>query len=347
MGDIGPGQWSRRDFLAKMALAGASAAIGCWPETGSAAVEPPPETTTLRLRYWDSACWAPFYLAEPFLREEGFTDIRYLAGPGTELVNMFKQGLVDLSPEFSVQGMYNIENSESPHQFISGLHVGCYALVGSARIRSVRDLKGKTVWAGLVEYGGPHIFFTAIVSYVGLDPRKDIKYVWVKKDEAVELFRTGKIDAFMNFPPGPLELIAQGYGHLLVDTNVDKPWSQYFCCMVSARRDFVKNNPIATKRALRAILKGVDHVSRDPALATREMLDRKIIKPRDEKYVLQSLKEIPYGRWREYNPEDTVRFYSLRMRETAMMKSHPQQFIDRNTNWSFLKELKRDFRMSW
>ena len=93
------------------------------------------------------------------------------------------------------------------------------------------------------------------MAYVGLDPRKDIKYVWVKKDEAMDLFQEGKIDAFISFPPGPQELIAKGIGRLLVDTNVDKPWSQYFCCMVSGQSDFIKNNPIATKRALRAILK--------------------------------------------------------------------------------------------
>lgn len=335
--------WSRREFLGRLAVTSAATALGCWPATGTTAIEPPPETRTLRLRYWNPACWAPFYLAEPLLREEGFTDVRYLAGPGTELVNMFKQGLVDLSPDFSVQGMYNIETQGSPQIFLSGLHVGCYALIGSERVRSVRDLKGKTVWAGSVEYGGPHSFFTAIVSYVGLDPRKDIKYVWVNKEEAMDMFQKNKIDAFMSFPPGPQELMAKGIGRLLVDTNVDKPWSQYFCCMVSAQSDFVKNNPIAAKRAVRAILKAVDIVARDPELATRELLARKIVKQAEEKYVLQSIKDIPYGRWREYNPEDTIRFYALRMRDTGMMKSTPRQFIDRHTDWRFINELKKEF----
>lgn len=339
--------WSRREFLGGVALTGAAAALGWWPATGTASTGPPLETTTLRLRYWDPACWAPFYLAEPILREEGFTDIRYIAGPGTELPEMFKQGRVDLSPEFSVLSMYNVETQGSPLKFLSGLHVGCYALIGSDRVRSVRDLKGRTVWAGSVQYGGPHLFFSAIVAYVGLDPRKDIKYVWVKKDEALDLFQNNKIDAFISFPPGPQELMAKGIGRLLVDTNVDKPWSQYFCCMVVGRSDFVQNNPIATRRALRAILKATDMVSRDPAAATRELLSRKIIKVRDEKFVLQTLKEIPYGRWREYNPEDTIRFYALRMRDTGMLKTNPQQFIAQHTDWRFINELKRDFRMSW
>ena len=91
----------------------------------------------------------------------------------------------------------------------------------------------------------------------------------------MDMFREGKIDAFISFPPGPQELMGRGIGHLLIDTNVDKPWSQYFCCMVSGQSDFIKNNPIATKRALRAILKAIDLVARDPELALRELLARK------------------------------------------------------------------------
>jgi NitT/TauT family transport system substrate-binding protein len=256
---------------------------------------------------------------------------------------MYKKGFIDLSCGFSVVDMYNMETENAPYKFLSGFHVGCYALIGSNRVRSVRDLKGKTIWAGSLENGGPHLFFSAIVSYVGLDPRKDIKYAWVKKDEAMALFNEGKIDALISFPPGPQELMAKGIGRLLVDTNVDKPWSQYFCCMVSGRSDFVKNNPIATKRALRAVLKAIDLVARDPAPALRELRARNIVKQKDEKYMLQTLKEIPYGRWREYNPEDTIRFYALRMRETGMIKANPRQFIDQHADWRFINELKKEF----
>ncbi len=335
--------WSRREFLGGLALAGSAAMIGLRPNVGLAAVDPPPETKTLRLRYWNPACWAPFYLAEPLLREEGFSEIRYVAGPGPELANMYKSGMVDLSPDFSALAMFNLETLQAPMKFLSGLHVGCYALIGSERVRSVRDLKGKTVWAGEVENNGPHIFFSAIVAYVGLDPRKDIKYVWVKKDEAMRKFQDGKIDAFISFPPGPQELLAKGIGRLLVDTNVDKPWSQYFCCMVTGQSDFIKNNPIATRRALRAILKAVDIVARDPELATRELLERKIVKESEQKYVLQTMKDIPYGKWREYNPEETIRFYALRMRDIGMMKSTPKHFIEQHTDWRFVNELKKEF----
>ena len=42
-------------------------------------------------------------------------------------------------------------------------------------------------------------------------------------------------------------------------------------------------------------------------------------------YALQTLKEIPYRKWREFDPEDTVRFYSLRLREAGDDQVQPQQ----------------------
>ena len=339
--------WSRREVLGGLALTGAAVALGWRPELVTAAVEPPPETTRLRIHKGKPACWVPLYVAEPLLREEGFTDIQYVFGHGPEVGKMTKEGLIDLSPGFSAAAMYNLEHQQHPLKFLTGLHVGCYALIGSARTRSVRDLKGKTVWAGAVQNDGPHLFFSAIVAYVGMDPRTDVNYVWVSKDEAIRLFRDGKIDAFMSFPPGAHELMREGIGHLLVDTNVDKPWSQYFCCMVSGYNDFIKKNPIATRRAVRAILKANDIVARDPEMATRILIGKNVIKDSDYQHTLPELKRIPYTKWRDYNPEDTIRFYALRMRDIGMIKSNPQQFIDQHTDWRYLKELKKEFGITW
>ncbi len=338
--------WSRREFIGGLALTGTAAVLGWRPEPVMAAVEPPPETTRLRIRRGDTACWAPMYVAEPLLREEGFTDVEYVFGQWTDIAKMCRECAIDLTPGFSVSTMLNLEQQQPPLKILSGLHVGCYALVGGKGTRSVRDLKGKTVWAGAIKNDGPHLFFSTIVAYVGLDPRTDIHYAWVNKDEAMRLFREGKIDAFISFPPWPHELIEQGIGHLLVDTNIDKPWSQYFCCMVSGQSYFIKKNPVATKRALRAILKANDIVARNPRLATRILIEKKVRNESEYKSILQALKDIPYGKWREYNPEDTIRFYALRMRDIGMIESNPQQFIDQHTDWRFMNELKKEFRIT-
>ena len=59
---------------------------------------------------------------------------------------------------------------------------------------------------------------------------------------------------------------------------------------------------------------------------------------------LFSPNEVPYNRWREYDAEDTVRFYSLRLHEVGMIKSSPQKIISQGTDWRFLNELKRELK---
>jgi len=61
-------------------------------------------------------------------------------------------------------------------------------------------------------------------------------------------------------------------------------------------------------------------------------------------YALQAMQEIPYKRWRDYDPEDTVRFHALRRHEAGMIKASPQKIIAQGTDWRFLKELKRELK---
>jgi NitT/TauT family transport system substrate-binding protein len=59
---------------------------------------------------------------------------------------------------------------------------------------------------------------------------------------------------------------------------------------------------------------------------------------------LQTLRDIPYAKWRELDPEDTIRFFSLRLREGGMIKSSPQKIITNGTDWRFLNEIKRELK---
>jgi NitT/TauT family transport system substrate-binding protein len=152
----------------------------------------------------------------------------------------------------------------------------------------------------------------------------------------------GNVEAFMGFPPEPQDLRARRIGHVLVNSNVDRPWSQYFCCMVAAHRPFVQQHPVATKRALRAIMKGTDVCAVEPGRAVRLLVDRGRT-PRED-LMRQVLQDIAYHRWRDYDPEDTVRFYALRLHEVGMIKSIPQKIIAQGTDWRFLNELKKELK---
>jgi NitT/TauT family transport system substrate-binding protein len=96
-----------------------------------------------------------------------------------------------------------------------------------------------------------------------------------------------------------------------------------------------------------AILKANDLVAQDPAMAAKLIIDKKIRPPALEKPLAQAFREIPYGKWRDYNPEETIRFYALRLRELGMTKYSPNEIIAQNSNWSFLNSLKSELGMTW
>jgi NitT/TauT family transport system substrate-binding protein len=146
----------------------------------------------------------------------------------------------------------------------------------------------------------------------------------------------------MTTPPFTQELCAKKIGHVVVNSTIDKPWSQYFCCMIIGNREFVRKHPVATKRAVRAILKANHICALEPEPIARFLVDKGYTK--NYEYALQTLKDIPYGKWREFDPEDTVRFYSLRLNEIGVIKSNPQKIIAQGTDWRFLRELKKELK---
>jgi NitT/TauT family transport system substrate-binding protein len=129
---------------------------------------------------------------------------------------------------------------------------------------------------------------------------------------------------------------------MVVNTTLDRPWEQYFCCMVTGNQAFVRNYPVATKQAVRAILKAADICALEPDRAAQSLMAGGVAKRYDD--ALQTMQEIPYQRWREYDPEDTVRFFALRLHEAGMIKSTPQRIIAQSTDWRFLTELKRELK---
>jgi NitT/TauT family transport system substrate-binding protein len=183
-----------------------------------------------------------------------------------------------------------------------------------------------------------------IAAQLGFDPTADFDRV-SDTDPAVdplELFAQGKIDAYLGFPPHPQELRSRGFRNILVSTALDRPWSQYFCCMLFGNRDYVRKHPVATKRAMRAILKAADFCAAQPQRAARLLVDRGFV-PRYD-YALQTLNDVPYDRWREYDAEDTLRFYALRQREIGLIKATPQQIIGGGVDWRFFNELKSELK---
>src|SRR5712691_1686279 len=240
---------SRRRMLATLSSAAAAGLIG---GAKASAQEAPPETTTIRLGKIPGICIAPQYVAEELLRTEGFVNVQYVELPVNSYTG-FAAGKIDISMAFVAPYIIQLD-AGLPLVLLGGVHAGCYELFGTERVKAIRDLKGKTV--AVPELGSAHhIFVAAMAAYVGIDPKRDINFVIYPAAESMQLLAEGKVDALMGFPPVPQELRDKKIGHVIVNSGLDRPWSQYFCCLVAANQEFVRKHPVATKRALRAILK--------------------------------------------------------------------------------------------
>jgi len=328
----------RRAFLSGVSAMGAGSWVGLRPR--GAGAEPPPETTRLRLLKTASVCWAPQYLADDLLRAEGFTDVTYVDFPGGPVSEFLAAAKADISLNFVGPNLIRLDQGD-PVVFLAGVHVGCFEVIATERVKRITDIKGKTAGVATIN-GAEHVFFASIAAQVGLNPQKDITWVVNPPEDSVRLLIEGKIDAFLGFPPTPQELRAKKIGHVLVNSAVDRPWSQYFCCLATSSREFVRKHPVATKRALRAILKAADLCAQEPERAARGLVDRKYMSRYD--LALQVLKELPYNRWRDYNPEDTIRFYALRLHEAGMIRSSPHKLIAQAADWRFFNELKKELK---
>src|SRR5262245_48352781 len=286
--------WRRRDFLTRSALAGAAGLLGVRPEP--IAAEPPPETTRLRIATGRSLCTAPQIVAEELLSSEGFTERQYLRkGTIREIETALASGEADVGLHFAAPLAVRLDAGD-PIVILAGSHVGCFELFGTNQVHTIRDLKGKTVAVPELQTG-PITFVSSMAVYVGLDARQDINWVAHPPAVAKRLLAEGKIDAYLGFPPEPQELRATRVGRVGVSSAGDRPWTNYFCCLVTAHREFVRKYPAATKRAVRAIVKGADVCAAHPDRAAQALVDQGVTDQYET--ALQVMKELPYGKWRE------------------------------------------------
>jgi NitT/TauT family transport system substrate-binding protein len=333
---------NRRHFIA--GLAAGTAGLVAAPRLALA--EPAPETTSVRLGRWvgGAYCWESLYLAGELLRADGMTDVQYVQGDQKYFDSSEWIAAGEIDFDFNMPTMH-IRGVEAgvPLKILAGVHSGCWELRANDRINSIADLKGKRmgVWA---MNDHPQVFLQLLINYVGLDPNRDVEWVVgvQKNGSLMQNFIDGKVDAFLVDTSQYSEVRAKNIGHTVFANLVDRPWSQYFCCMVAGRSAYVDKYPVATKRVLRAILRSAEFCAANPTAAARAVVDRGFLPSYD--VALTTLQNTGQDKWGEYDAEDSVRFYALRMLETGMIKSSPQEIIAKGTDFRFSDEIKRELK---
>ncbi len=337
MSDLLLDRVTRRRFLGNASALGAASLLGL---SRAASAEPPPEVTKIRLVDLKGICLAPEYVAEALLRLEGFSEVEYVEMRQNTAPDMLLANRADITA-WTPPGLLSDLDAGKPFVALAGFHGGCYELFAHERVRTIGDLKGKRIAVSAIG-SAEYYFIAAMVAYVGVDPRKDIEWVVSSYDGMMDAFVEHKVDAVLAFPPQPYDLRMRKAGRTLVNTGQDRPWRQFVCCMIAARKEFVTQHPVATKRAVRAILKATDICAQEPERVARYLIAR----GHESRYevVLEAVKSLGYGNWRSYDIEDSLRFYGVRLHEAGLIKANPQKLIAQGTDLRFLNELKRELK---
>lgn len=336
--EIGMRTYNRRQFGISLAGAATTSLLFSGPVL---AADHPPEIKTIRLKKSVAICFAPYYVIEAFMHAEGFDHVEYVAAEhSAESAEMLDSGELHFDLDFAGQLVHDLDNGRQITA-LGGLHVGCYELFAKDSIQTISDLKGKRVAINDFHWG-EHLYISIMAAYVGLDPERDIEWVTSESGPPLETFAEGKADAFLGFPPEPQILRARGKTRVILNTILDYPWSEYFCCVMFGNSSWVREHPFATKRFLRAMYKASDFCTANPAKAAQQLVDGGYAERYD--YALETIDAIPYDLWHEYSAEDTMRFYALRLHDAGMLENSPNKLIAAGTNWRFLNELKRELK---
>jgi NitT/TauT family transport system substrate-binding protein len=337
----------RRTFLGAM---GAALATACAPSasTGKTAAPSvgPLETTTIRIAL-TPPCDPWYWLSEPFLREEGFTDIQYGAtgGPG--------EGTAEFGVIYG-NGLVAAVDAGAPVIAVAGAHTGCIELWARPGINTIADLRGKRIAintktltvAGNTATDLFYGFFVSLLAYVGMQPG-DANFIEIGADKSVNAyFVDGKADAILTAgAAGPvLHGTKDNPGRVILDTAADKPWSQNYCCLLVTNREWARANPVAVRRATRAILRSVDAGKRDLRATAKVAIERGAYNGTPaitEQVVYDVIKDQSFD-WRDYDPEETVRFFALRLGDAKLIKKTPAQIIADGTDFAYFRRLRTE-----
>jgi NitT/TauT family transport system substrate-binding protein len=300
---------------------------------------PPPETTSIRLTA--GSCDSAIFGAERYLREEGFTDVQIsdantytaMAAGNAHIGNSFP-------PPF-----FNAVESGPKVVSLGGLHPGCVEIWAQPNISSVKDLKGRSITVTAKSLTNLQYSYTAMVlKQAGIDP-KDVTFVVQADAVALKLYLDGKSDAVFVATTGVPALMNNpaNKGHVIHSQVMDEPWKSTNCCFIVASEPWYRANPIAAKRAMRAIYRTADTLPADRADAAKLATDKGLFGGTPALANVRVAANMVPLDWRTYDPEKAVRFYAPLLTDVGLLKATTDDLL-KAVDLKIFKELATELK---
>jgi NitT/TauT family transport system substrate-binding protein len=131
-----------------------------------------------------------------------------------------------------------------------------FIMVSKTEIKTIADLKGKTILTGALG-GGQHQAAVKILQSGGLTD-KDVKIQASGGADALMVMQTGKVDAAITSEPTVTQIIKAKVGHVLA--RAQDYYGVYEHSYVFATDDFIKKHPDAIKGFLKGSRESYEYV---------------------------------------------------------------------------------------
>ena len=294
------------------------------------------ETTSVRLfKSPSSASAAPQYVAEELLRAEGFNEIRLCGSAAPDVPQAVARWRGGFQSGASRAIRSGDDRGRRPITILGRCACRLLRIVrANEGIRSIADLKGKSV--GLQALGSPARLLKLMAAHVGLDPEKDIRGSPIPRSNRSSCSQQGKIDAFLGLPAGAPRTAGPPCRPCHCEYRRGSPVVAVFLLHAGRQPGVRSETPGRDKARPARDLKGRRSL-RHRADAGRATARRSAAFTAKYDYALQTLSELPYDKWRDYDAEDTVRFYALRLHEAGFDQIEPAEDHCRQYRLAFLR----------
>jgi NitT/TauT family transport system substrate-binding protein len=124
---------------------------------------------------------------------------------------------------------------------------------------------------------------------------------------------------------------------------MDEPWKSTNCCFIVASEQWARANPIAAKRAMRAIYRTADTLPADRADAAKIATDKGLFGGAPAlANVREAANMVPLD-WRTYDLEKAVRFYTPLLKDVGLLTASADDLL-KAVDLKYFKELSTELK---
>jgi NitT/TauT family transport system substrate-binding protein len=246
----------------------------------------PPNALRVGLVTWIG--YGPLFVAKEraFFREEGLpnVELKTLDGPG-EREAAYQAGEIDFFPNTPDAFVILFASQDPRGRIVAALDesAGADGLVAKKDIRSIADLKGRTV--GYQSGITSHFLLLYLLREKGGLSGRDVKQETLSAGDAGAAFMAGKLDAAVTWEPWLSKAKDARDAHLLA-TSADVPGLIVDVVLVSDR--IVRSNPKAISGFIRAWNRAVRYLQENPDSAINIISRNLKINPDEAKEMLKT-----------------------------------------------------------